>query len=132
IQPEIVDKIFSGSSGNRRVMTLFREVQKVPITRDVVEAVARQKDFMRRLRADNGKGTRDHLASVGILLLSGQFDHDLIDEFQLPFCDGSEFISYRPVGSSERAAAEYAGLPALADNDTDDVPNGPIAEENQQ
>jgi len=34
-------------------MSLFREVQVIPVTREAVESVARQKDFMRRIRADN-------------------------------------------------------------------------------
>lgn len=90
---EAIERIFAGSNGNARVMALFREVQGRPITRDVIEAVAQQKDFMRRLRADGGGGTRDQLKKEGILLLNGHYDRPLIAELGLPACGASEFIS---------------------------------------
>ena len=73
--------------------TLFREIQGRPITRDVVEAVAQQQDFMRRIRSDNGRGTRDLLARDSIALLSGHYDSPLIRALGLPECSASEFIS---------------------------------------
>lgn len=90
---QAVERIFEATSGNRRVMQLFREVQERPIGRDVIEAVARQKDFMRRLRADKNNGTRNQLAKEGILLLNGHFDTAQIAALGLPECSGSEFIS---------------------------------------
>lgn len=74
---------------------LFREVQDVPIKREVIEAVAKQKDFMRRIRSDNGRGTRDILAREGIVLLSGDYDSALIDKLDLTSCLGSEFIAHK-------------------------------------
>lgn len=91
-----ISRIFSQTSGNRRIAALFHEIQEVLISRDVVEAVAKQKDFMRRIRSDNGKGSRDILAREGILLLSGQYDAPVISALNLPKCGISEFISYRP------------------------------------
>lgn len=99
VASDIVERIFCGNSGNARAKTLFREIQERPISRDVIEAVGRQKDFMRRIRADKNnkrKGTRDHLADEGIMLLSGDYDAPLISALGLPRCAGSEFISYRP------------------------------------
>lgn len=96
VAPDVVSRIFAGKTGNQRMAALFREVQGVPITRDVVEAVAQQQDFMRRIRSDNGRGTRDILAREGVLLLSGHYDAPLIEALGLPFCLGSEFVSYRP------------------------------------
>lgn len=87
-----VERIVSGRTGNDRVMALFREVQDVPISRDTVEGVARQKDFMRRIRADGGQGTRDRLAAEGILLLSGKYDGPQIRALGLPMGD---FIAHR-------------------------------------
>ncbi|QGX97434.1 hypothetical protein EI983_03715 [Roseovarius faecimaris] len=110
IPPEAVESIFAGRSGNERMMSLFREVQRVPITRDVVEAVAQQRDFMRRIRSDNGRGTRDHLAREGILLLSGQYDAPLIASLGLARCTGSEFISCRPDSQSEADLAAQHGI----------------------
>ncbi|WP_420013979.1 NaeI family type II restriction endonuclease [Tateyamaria sp.] len=100
VPADVTTRIFAGKTGNARMAALFREIQGVPITRDVVEAVAQQRDFMRRIRADNGRGTRDHLAREGILLLSGQYDAPLIAALGLPACDPSAFISHRP-GSDE-------------------------------
>lgn len=110
IPPGTVERIFEGTSGNRRMITLFREVQREPITRDIVEAVAQQQDFMRRIRSDSGKGTRDHLAREGILLLSGQYDEPLIAALKLPFCSGSEFVSHKLRNSKELALAIEHGL----------------------
>lgn len=110
VQSDVVERIFAGQSGNQRMANLFREIQKKPITRDVVEAVAQQQDFMRRIRSDNGKGTRDHLAKEGILLLSGQYDAPLIAALGLPTCSGSEFVSYRPVSRDEVDMAVQHGI----------------------
>lgn len=90
--------------------SLFREVQDTPIKRDVVEAVAQQKDFMRRIRSDNGRGTRDILAMEGILLLSGDYDTVLIEQLGLKACSGSEFVSYKPVTQAEASLAEQHGV----------------------
>lgn len=90
---EVIARIFAGQTGNQRMANLFREIRRQPISRDVVHAVAQQQDFMRRIRSDNGKGTRDQLALEGILLLSGHYDAPTIKALGLPFCNASEFIS---------------------------------------
>jgi len=80
------------------------------ITRDVVEAVAQQKDFMRRIRSDNGRGTRDILAREGIALLSGDFDAELIAKLSLPPCLGSEFISHKATSLQEAQIIRAFGI----------------------
>jgi hypothetical protein len=110
VPPEVIERIFAGQSGNQRMANLFRELQREPITRDVVEAVARQQDFMRRIRSDNGRGTRDVLAREGILLLSGHYDAPLIAALGLPTCSGSEFVSYRPMFQKEAELASFHGI----------------------
>jgi len=110
VPPDVIERIFAGKSGNQRMATLFREVQHQPITRDVVEAVAQQQDFMRRIRSDNGRGTRDHLAREGILLLSGHYDAPLIAALGLPSCSGSEFISCTLEDERESALAIEHGF----------------------
>ena len=77
---------------------------------DVVAAVAQQQDFMRRIRSDNGKGARDHLAREGILLLSGHYDAPLIAALGLPRCSGSEFVSYRANTHAEADLAAAHGI----------------------
>jgi hypothetical protein len=107
---DVVSRIFRGRAGNHRMAALFREVQGRPIARDVVEAVAQQHDFMRRIRADGGKGTRDQLAHEGLLLLSGHYDADLIAALGLPHCSHSEFISYRPTAQPDIDLAAAHGI----------------------
>ena len=108
--PDTVAEIFSHQTGNARMAALFHRVQNSPIARDVVEAVAQQKDFMRRIRADKGRGTRDLLERQGILLLSGQYDSQLIKALELPLCTGSEFISCTPYLPQHRRLAQQAGF----------------------
>lgn len=110
VPPDAVARIFAGASGNDRMVALFREVQHRVIGREVIAGVARQADFMRRIRADKGRGTRDRLAAEGIALLSGQYDAPLIDSLGLPRCGPSDFISIRPQGPQARAALRAAGL----------------------
>ncbi len=110
IPADVIARIFAGQSGNHRMANLFREVQRQPITRDVVEAVAQQQDFMRRIRSDKGKGTRDHLAREGILLLSGHYDAPLIAALGLPACSGSEFVSYQPLTQTQADLAAAHGI----------------------
>lgn len=107
---DTVAEIFSGATGNLRMACLFRQIQNTPIARDVVEAVAQQKDFMRRIRSDKGRGTRDLLERDGILLLSGQYDGQLIKALGLPNCTGSEFISCSPKDDQARRMALQAGF----------------------
>lgn len=116
VPADVTQRIFEGQTGNARMAALFREVQGVAITRDVVEAVAQQRDFMRRIRSDNGRGTRDHLAREGVLLLSGHYDAPLIEALDLPSCAVSEFVSYRPRTSDERTLAAQHGIDVSPSN----------------
>ncbi|MFV1440430.1 MULTISPECIES: NaeI family type II restriction endonuclease [unclassified Phaeobacter] len=106
---QVVARIFAGESGNARMATLFREVQRQPIPRDVVEAVAAQKDFMRRIRSDGGHGTRDLLGREGIVILEGRKDAQLIRALDLPHCGGSEFISAQLSNLTQARLAASAG-----------------------
>lgn len=110
VNPEIVQRIFSGETGNHRMAVLFREMQSQPIGREVVEAVAQQQDFMRRIRSDNGRGTRDILAKEGILILSGHYDAPLIAALGLPDCTSTAFISYKVSTDAEIACAARYGM----------------------
>lgn len=93
VSPDETKYILSGRTGNDRVVRLFAGLREQPISRDTVQIVADQKDFMRRLRKDSNGGTRDRLAQQGILLLSGKYDAPLIRRLGLKECEGSEFIS---------------------------------------
>jgi hypothetical protein len=110
VPADVVTRIFRGRAGNHRMAALFREIQDRPIARDVVEAVAQQHDFMRRIRSDGGKGTRDQLAHEGLLLLSGHYDAALIAALGLPACSHSEFISHRPATQADIDLAAAHGI----------------------
>ena len=112
LPPKTVEEIFAGKSGNDRVVSLFRSVQKIAISRDLIDAVARQKDFTRRIRSDGRRGTRDRLAEEGIVLLCGTFNdqRELIRRFGLKINDPSDYVSYRLTTDDERAAARKAGF----------------------
>lgn len=108
-----IEAISSGRTGNDRVKALFREVQERPIIRRVIEeAAAPQKDFMRRIRKDgNGKsGTRGDLAKEGIVVLSGNYNQDLIRALGLPATGPSEFISRAIRDDEEARIARLCGF----------------------
>ena len=84
-------KIMRGKTGNERIETLFREIQRTPVSRDIVQAVAQQKDYMKRLRKNGG--ARDTLRAEEIAILSGKYDSGLITELNLSPTGVDEFIS---------------------------------------
>ncbi len=87
-------KLLAIAGGTERLAQLFREFPETPFTRNQIEALAQQKDFMKRLRKNGG--ARDMLSKEGIALLSGQTHKDLISQLHLPQCKKDEFISYKP------------------------------------
>jgi Restriction endonuclease NaeI len=91
--------IMRGKSGNERIETLFREVQGIPVHRDIVQAVAQQKDYMKRLRKNGG--ARDALAGEGIAILSGNYDNLLIARLGLERTGRDEFISFKPTSADD-------------------------------
>jgi len=80
--------------GKVRLTRLFAHIQNRPISRDTIKSVARQKDYMKRLRRNGG--ARDDLETQGIVVLSGKYHRTWITEFSLPSCTNDEFISFRP------------------------------------
>lgn len=86
--------IITPRGGTERLANLFRKVQSRPISRLLVQAVAQQDDYMKRIRRNGG--ARDVLAPEGIALLWGQKDKLLIQKLGLPACGPDEFISFKP------------------------------------
>jgi hypothetical protein len=115
--PEVVERIFSGTSGTERMVNLFREVQDIPIGRDVIETVAQQADYMRRIRSDGGRGARDVLANEGILLLSGKMDASLIAALEIQSCPPTDFISHKLKGAAEYELANKHGFGGLKNSE---------------
>jgi hypothetical protein len=107
IAPETRRAILAPRGGAERLAVLFRVVQSRPISRLLVQAVAQQDDYMKRIRRNGG--ARDLLAPQGIALLWGQKDRDLIRQLGLPNCGPEEFISYKPVEVAEIELLQRAG-----------------------
>jgi hypothetical protein len=105
--PKIARHIMAGISGNERIVRLFQSIQKQAIHRDVIKTVARQKDYMKRLRKNGG--ARDTLARQGIAVLSGFYDVTLIKAFDLGRIGPDEFIGFCPVKYSEKERLRNAG-----------------------
>lgn len=72
IAPEVEQLIFAHRSGQQRINELFRQVQNQRIGRNTVATVARQDDFMKRVRANGG--ARSTLAKEGIIIAGGDYD----------------------------------------------------------
>jgi hypothetical protein len=106
VSQEVANKIAAGRSGNERMMTLFREVLDRPISRKVVADVAGQLDFTRRVRKDGSRGTRNQLASEGILVLSGTQarDQEFIGQIGLPRISRTEYLAHRLNGDEVQVA----------------------------
>ncbi|TAH37515.1 MAG: hypothetical protein EYC62_01120 [Alphaproteobacteria bacterium] len=94
VEEETAKAIMSASSGNKRLVTLFKNFPHIPISRQIIEGVGRQKDFMRRIR--KGGGARDFFKENGIALLSGTFDSEIIEQLGLKTCSKEEFIAVEP------------------------------------
>lgn len=100
------DAIFAPSSGQQRLNELFRRAQKRPISRNVVRTVARQKDYMKRVRGNGG--SRSALRPEGILIMGDYDSHRAVAEkLHLPIPAEGEFVSVRVV----RAQAHHAPGP---------------------
>jgi hypothetical protein len=100
VDKEKVKRIFEPKAGTERLVRLFREMQGIPVSRNTIEGIAQQKDYMKRLRKNGG--ARDKLAAGGIALLSGTYDKALIKTLGLPVCTRDEFISYKARTDEER------------------------------
>ena len=100
-------EIFAAGSASARLALLFQKLQRQPVSRLQVQAVAQQHDYMKRLRRNGG--ARDGLAEQGIALLSGRTDGPLIAALKLGPVSGEEFISLTPESDLERAMLHKTG-----------------------
>ena len=100
-------EIFAAGSASARLALLFSMLQRQPISRLQVQAVAQQHDYMKRLRRNGG--ARDSLLAGGIALLSGRTDAALIAALRLGPVGAEEFISLAPETEEELALLTAAG-----------------------
>jgi hypothetical protein len=101
------EEITSHRGGTTGVAALFRSVQGRPISRLIVQSVAQQKDYMKRIRRNGG--ARDLLAPEGIAILWGDKDREIIRLLGLPTCSPEEFVSFRPEKPEDIALLQDAG-----------------------
>jgi Restriction endonuclease NaeI len=89
-----VNAVFAQPSGQQRVNELFRRAQRMRVSRTVVATVARQDDYMKRVR--DGGGARDQLRTEGIVIF-GDYAGDqlLAGALGLPRPGPGEFVSAR-------------------------------------
>lgn len=94
VSPQILRTVTGSRGGSERLAEMFRLFERRPISREVILALAPQKDTLKRLRKNGG--ARDRLVKEGIALLSGKYHGALIERLDLPRCNPDEFISIRP------------------------------------
>jgi predicted transcriptional regulator len=89
-----VAAVFAPRSGQQRVNELFRRAQRLQVSRTVVATVAKQDDYMKRVRA--GGGARDQLRGEGIVIFGDYAgDQALAAALGLPRPGPGEFVSAR-------------------------------------
>jgi hypothetical protein len=101
------EEILAVGSATRRIAALFTKLPGRPIHRLQIEGLARQRDYMKRIRANGG--ARDLLRPVGIAVLSGLYDQATIHALGLGPVSIEEFISIRPTADADVALLRTAG-----------------------
>ena len=91
-------EIFDPSAGTDRIVLLFKKFVGRPIHRSTIHAVARQHDYVKRIRTN--QGARDHLHPQGIVVLNGTQDGPLLRDLGLSL--GRDFVlPFRPRSQGE-------------------------------
>lgn len=93
--------------GSAKIAALFELVQRKPISRTQIAALARQHDYMKRIRRNGG--ARDILAPKGIAILSGIYDQLAIGRLNLGIVTREELISVTPKSQSEASFLRQIG-----------------------
>lgn len=114
IDPDLALRLTDSSrpgKGQQRLNDLFRSVQGVRISRNIIATVAQQDDFMKRVRANGG--SRTHLAKDGIVILGGDYSTHLriADELGTDIPEPGEMVSVRlvPAGEGHPLSTEIDG-----------------------
>ena len=93
-------QVLGAPSGASRVALLFEALQRVPVPRHVVEAVARQTDAAKRVRRNGG--ARDLTEPKNLYIFSYDQQRRWIEQFDLPACSKGDYISLTPQTDKER------------------------------
>ncbi|MER7968645.1 NaeI family type II restriction endonuclease [Streptomyces sp. NPDC005840] len=109
------DILYAPKSGQKRVNELFRHVQQQRIDRNVVRTLARQHDYMARVRDDKNKTrARPALREEGIIIPGDSRSHQAVARaLGGPVPERGEFVSFRVAQAQphhgDRPAAEIDG-----------------------
>ncbi|MEV0451417.1 NaeI family type II restriction endonuclease [Streptomyces sp. NPDC050600] len=104
------EAVFAADSGQARLNELFRRYQRRRIGRNVVRTVARQKDYMKRVRGNGG--SRSSLRGEGILIMGDYRSHqEIARQLGVPAPGEGEFVSVRVTP----ADGQHPGPHALID-----------------
>lgn len=98
--------ITSRSSGTKRIVALFERCQGMGISRVQIAAVAREADYMKRVRGNSG--ARDHLSPQGIAVLYSEADAQLMRRLGIKF-GSREFVSHKARSDEEISMLRAAG-----------------------
>ena len=106
ISTDLRDRIMKPKGGTARLAILFESCLKTPVSRVLIASIAKQDDFMKRIRRNGG--ARDILSPKAIAVLYSETDRDLMLQLGLTF-GSREFLSYRPEHEQEAAMLRAAG-----------------------
>lgn len=106
---DVVDDIMTRESGQKRLDQLFRVATRTRISRNIIATVAKQKDYMKRVRGNGG--SRSTLQSEGFIILSGNWrDHRrLAYEFGIVIPKRDELVSLRVTPTYENEGVPING-----------------------
>lgn len=105
-QAEIMDE---NKSGQARLNTLFKIAQNQRLSRNIISTVARQKDSLKRVRANGG--SRSALKPLGYLILGGDYKNqqNLASKLGATVPEEGEFVSIRVVPTTPDKGVEIDG-----------------------
>ncbi|MEN7535920.1 NaeI family type II restriction endonuclease [Aurantiacibacter flavus] len=107
ISEQTREYIMAPSGGTNRLVRLFTACPGIPVSRVLIASVAKQDDFMKRLRRNGG--ARDKLFEAGIVVLYSEAHRELMHELGLTF-GAREFVSYKIENESDRAKLQMHGV----------------------
>ncbi|MGW0787574.1 NaeI family type II restriction endonuclease [Streptomyces sp. NPDC002911] len=116
LDPSLRAAILAPRSGQGKVNELFRRVQRRRIDRNVVRTLARQHDYMARVRDDkNGTRARPALRKEGIIIVGDSTNHRAVaSALGGPVPDKGEFVSFKIARADSihgnRPSAELDGI----------------------
>jgi hypothetical protein len=109
LDQSVVEDIMCGRSGQVRINRLFRAAQRHRISRGVVATVAREDDFMKRVRANGG--ARSALKPEGIVILGEYTAHrEYARKLGLPIPASGESVSAQLARAESADARPYIEL----------------------